>query len=318
MFEGATVTMGGKRVSLCYRSDRFTPASFVSQAANRTTEELRNVDLLPRIKDRVLLTPELAPIFRGKDDEITSTFSIITRVLDGQGLQTDSGTHGQRGYAGPHLFAWIGCTTPFAERVWKVMSQLGSRLFFLVMETGRNVTVEDLLAASARPSYQDRLAACRAAVQEVLHTVFEEAGGPRAVPWQADSDDPEAREWVARFAPLLAAMRSLPVEERDGPAGDALYRPGEPEAPYRAQAVLTNLARGRALVHGRRQVTMADVPLIAAVTTSSMPGGPANLQRADRRQGAGRGPGRQGAWDQPPRYRTQTDALPGRHGGDGL
>ena len=78
MFEGATITVGGQSQPLCYRSDKFTPASFVSQAANRTTGELAHVDLLPRIKDKVLLTPELAPIFRGKEDELTQTFSMIT------------------------------------------------------------------------------------------------------------------------------------------------------------------------------------------------------------------------------------------------
>jgi hypothetical protein len=83
-----------------YRSDNFTPASFVSQAANRSGKDLAKVDLLPRIKHKVLVTPELAPMFRGKQDELATRFAIVTRVLDGQGLLTDSGTHGQRGYRG--------------------------------------------------------------------------------------------------------------------------------------------------------------------------------------------------------------------------
>jgi len=105
MFDGAMIEVNGKRESLCYRSDKFTPASFVSQAANQPTKALAKVDLLPRIKDKILLTPELATIFRGKPDELTQTFSTITRVLDGQGLQTDSGTHGRQGYTGQHGFA---------------------------------------------------------------------------------------------------------------------------------------------------------------------------------------------------------------------
>src|SRR3990172_3902192 len=70
---------------LCYRSDNFTPASFVSHAANRSAKDLQKVDLLPRIKHKVLVTPELATIFRGKEDDLVNQFKIITRVLDGQG-----------------------------------------------------------------------------------------------------------------------------------------------------------------------------------------------------------------------------------------
>ncbi len=83
--------------SLTCVSDSFTPASFVSHAANVAREQLEKIDLLPRIRHKVLITPELAPILRGKEDELAKQFSILTRVLDGQGLQTDSGTHGQRG-----------------------------------------------------------------------------------------------------------------------------------------------------------------------------------------------------------------------------
>lgn len=111
MFEGATAN--GQE--LCYRSDKFTTASFVSQAAKVAEQDLSKVDLLPRIKHKVLLTPELSTIFRGKQDELAERFSTLTRILDGHGYTTDSGTHGQRGYTGDYLFAWLGATTPFVR-----------------------------------------------------------------------------------------------------------------------------------------------------------------------------------------------------------
>ena len=85
MFEGAKAN--GKL--LCYRTDKFTPAAFVSHSAKANTKQLAEIDLLPRIKHKVLLTPELSTIFRGKQDELADRFSIITRVLDGQGLASD-------------------------------------------------------------------------------------------------------------------------------------------------------------------------------------------------------------------------------------
>jgi alpha-D-ribose 1-methylphosphonate 5-triphosphate synthase subunit PhnL len=38
------------------RIDDFTPASFVSHAANRKASRLQQIDLLPRVKDKVMLT----------------------------------------------------------------------------------------------------------------------------------------------------------------------------------------------------------------------------------------------------------------------
>jgi hypothetical protein len=177
---------------LTYVSDNFTPASFVSHAANVSRKELEAVDLLPRIKHKVLITPEMAPAFRGKEDELAKRFAILTRVLDGQGLQTDSGTHGQRGHRGDYVFAWLGGTTPFEEKVWRVMAQLGSRLFFLAMNSPQRVTVEDLVDSYEEVPYKERLSQCQAAVHHVLTAL--QAQGVRSVSWKSAADPRPIRE----------------------------------------------------------------------------------------------------------------------------
>jgi hypothetical protein len=228
------------------------------------------VDLLPRIKHKVLITPEMAPVFRGKEDELAKRFAILTRVLDGQGLQTDSGTHGQRGYRGDYLFAWLGCTTPFEDKVWRVMAQLGSRLFFLLMDSPQEVTVEDLIASDEEVPYKERLGQCKAVVHQCL-TVLVQDTGVRGVPWPSTQDPRPLREWVARMATVLAAMRSEPVREVESVWGCSEYTLAKPEQPRRAYAVLRNLARGHALVHGRQHLSEEDLPLVAQVAVSSMP-----------------------------------------------
>jgi hypothetical protein len=80
-----------------YRSDKLTTASFVSHRADLTPEQLRQVDLLPRIRGKTMLSKELAPLFAGKRDELLERFATIASVLDGSGLLTDSGAHGRRG-----------------------------------------------------------------------------------------------------------------------------------------------------------------------------------------------------------------------------
>jgi hypothetical protein len=248
---------------LCYRSDKFTPASFVSQSAKATRKQLDRVDLLPRIQYKVLLTPELSTIFRGKQDELAERFSTITRVLDGQGLKTDSGTHGQRGYEGDYLFAWLGATTPFDTVVWKVMAQLGSRMFFLVLDAVADPTLDELVTANSQlVSYKDGVAACQAAIHRYLAQMFALHGGVRKV--QRDrwsSDPPEVLRVIARCAKLLATMRTVYDSESSV----------QPESPHRANAVLHNLARGHALICGRTTLIENDLPMIVQVTLSSIP-----------------------------------------------
>ena len=258
MFEGTTVN--GQ--NLCYRSDKFTTAAFVSQSAKVAGQDLSKVDLLPRIKHKVLLTPELSTIFRGKQDELAERFSTITRILDGQGYITDSGTHGQRGYTGDFLFAWLGATTPFEPIVWKVMAQLGSRMFFLVMDAAAEPTVEDLVEANSQPVvYQDSVSRCQATIRQFLDTLFAGHGGIRGVHWKPEQNTPEVLTIIAQCASLLAILRS--PYEKD--------KTSEPESPHRANAVLYNLARGHALICGRTQLAPEDLPTVAQVTLSSIP-----------------------------------------------
>lgn len=258
LFDGAMVN--GQ--ALCYRSDKFTPASFVSQSAKATEQALRKVDLLPRIRFKVLLTPELSTIFRGKPDELTERFSTITRVLDGQGLVTDSGTHGQRGYKGDYLFAWLGATTPFDPAVWKVMAQLGSRLFFLVMDAVADPTEEELIRAIKQEvPYEEGRKQCQEAVGRFLEFLFTQNKGVRGVAWEPEKNSHEVSETIARCAMLLARMRT-PYNKDVEP---------QHESPHRANAVLYNLARGHALVCGRTNLSPEDVSITTQVTLSSIP-----------------------------------------------
>ena len=203
----------------------------------------------------------MAPIFRGKDDDLLRRFAILTRVLDGTGLKIDAGTHGQRGYTGDYMFAWLGCTTPFGDQVWTLMAQLGSRLFFWVMDSGKTVTSADLVASVGGSQYRDRTAACREAVHAHLTALEEAHGGIRGVQWGQDS--PDIVTCIAHLARLVAAMRSVPANN----GADAQ----KTEQPWRAFNVLHNIARGHALVAGRRYLTKEDLPTVARVAVSSTP-----------------------------------------------
>jgi hypothetical protein len=116
-----------------YLSDIFTPRAFVSHSANVKPRDLEKVDLLPKLKNKVLITPELAPLFEAPKEQLLDNFATLTRVLDGEGLNKDTGAHGHRGYSGDYKFAWLGATTPLKFSVWQIMGKIGNRLFFLNM-----------------------------------------------------------------------------------------------------------------------------------------------------------------------------------------
>ena len=135
------------------------------------------------------------------------------------------------------------------------------------MDAEGDVTVDDLLAATRGTPFAVRHERCKEAVQAFLPLLVERWGGPRKVVWDVSGDSEAINRQIARLATLVAAMRSDGRGSEEGEE-EVLYGA---EKPYRAYAVLYNLARGHALVYGRSQLTEEDLPLIGRVTASTMP-----------------------------------------------
>ena len=236
---------------ITYRSDHFTPAAFVSHKADVPTERLADIDLLPRIRYRCLLTPEMAPTFSGREDTLRERLAILTRVLDGRGLKTDTGAHGPRGYDGDYLFSWIGATTPFRDKVWDIMGNMGSRLLFWPMPE-ENLTPNEIVQANEGTPYRERVEECRKVVHSFLSHMFGSEEAIRSVTWSSEKETKELKGYIACLASLLSALRSK-------------------EAAFRAYAMLYNFARGHALLSGRRSLDWEDTPLTAQLAIGSIP-----------------------------------------------
>ena len=121
---GKTVIIDLLRKWYCsFYTDNFTARSFVSHStAVASKQDLQEIDLLPKIKDKMFLTPELSPTFTAKDDDLTQLLGIITRIADGHGFVSDSGAHGHRGYDENIMFVWAG-----ARGRYSLQSLQGSR-----------------------------------------------------------------------------------------------------------------------------------------------------------------------------------------------
>ncbi len=53
-----------------YYTDNFSAKAFVSHSTAVKREELDKIDMLPKIKNKLFLTPELSPTFSKKDDDL--------------------------------------------------------------------------------------------------------------------------------------------------------------------------------------------------------------------------------------------------------
>ena len=251
---------------LTYSSDKFTPAAFVTSAASIATKKLGNVDLLPRLRYKTFLVRDLETIFSKKDDDLKELLGLLTRVLDGQGLMVDTGTHGQRGYSGDYLFMLLGAVTPIAPKIWNVMSTLGSRLFFLNMR-GREKSDEELSSQLGNSRYKDKSRACAKATNDFLLGLW--SRNQSGITW--DSSNEKLMICFPRLARLLARLRGSVNIWTDGETNEYRYTIPIIEHPDRINQMLYNLARGHAVLHDRKTLDADDMKTVIEVTLDSAP-----------------------------------------------
>ena len=268
---GKTITLNffDGTPELTYTTDNFTPASFVSHASNVQRKELGNVDLLPRIRFRTLIVRELGSIFGAKDDDLIKSLGLLTRVLDGEGLETDSGVHGRRGYKGDYLFMLLAGTPPIPPRVFKVMGNFGSRLFFLALHTPEE-SDDELVAQNRGEDRKSKENTCKNETEKFLRTLWSE--NPAGIVWNKAEDPDICLRIIARCARLLAALRGAINVWHTDEGGERLsHNVPVIEKPNRINCLLYNLARGHAIICGRRQLTAEDLWPVLEVTFDSAP-----------------------------------------------
>jgi hypothetical protein len=282
-----------RKLKYSYYSDKFTARAFVSHSATVAKEKLAEIDMLPQIKDKILLIPELSALFTGKDDDVREQFGIITRVLDGEGLETNSGVHGKRGYYGKYMFTWLGAAVDIPNSVYKFLSTIGFKIYFLRLPRVE-VTEDELFdQLTSKKSFRDKMEEIENLMMDYL-TWFEicpislgQNEIKRAkIQWDDDRDDKEIIKIIARLALLLAHIRGHVDVYKSSDHDDIIipvdnntitttysegFIHGLPiiENPSRAAQQLYNLARGHALSYGRNYITKDDVLIVIKVVLST-------------------------------------------------
>jgi hypothetical protein len=277
-------------ISHTFYTDSFTPKSFVSHYSGVPEDQLKKNDLLPKIKNKIFLTPELAPTFSAREEVLTEVLGVVTRLMDGHGLESDSGVCGHRAYRGQFMFVWIGAVVEIPRKVFKLLSALGPKIYFYRLPPSEK-SDEEYLSQLKRNDFEERKAKVNQALSEYL-TWFNRcprlesisdnmqtpedkknaAYPPKKIRWNS-SDNDEVLNIIIRFAKLLGPLRgSVPTWETKETQGlEYAFTMAMIEEPDRAITQLSNLARGHALSQGRTFVTCQDLPIVAKTVLSTAP-----------------------------------------------
>jgi hypothetical protein len=234
--------------------------------------------MLPKLKNKLFLTPELSPTFTAKDDDLNQLLGIITRIADGQGLVSDSGAHGHRGYDEDIMFTWVGAAVDIPYKVYRLLGNLGAKLYFFRMEFKEKT--EDLLLEQSNEDFNCKIKTIKDSLFDYLKwfeigpdmIIVDKSRELPKMKWDYKRDEELAKRYVSRLAILLSHLRCVAQtwETKDTQGSDYAYSVSQPEDPSRAMTVLYNLARGHALLTGRNYITKEqDISIIIKTVLST-------------------------------------------------
>lgn len=195
---------------------------------------------------------------------------VLTRVMDGEGLQLDAGVHGRRGYVGDYNFMLLAASTPIPPKIFKLMGNLGSRLFFLSIQSKRKSETE-LIDQLISSSWKEKQNECAVATKSLVQNMFVKY--PNRIEWNKNNDQKETLEIIARSATLLASLRGSINVWTEHSVDGVEYSYQEPiiEMPDRINQIFYNIARGHAVACDRLELNMDDIKLILNIAFDSAP-----------------------------------------------
>ena len=246
---------------LTHHTDKFTPASFLTQATNVPKDKLKEVDLIRKLPNRVLLVPDLAPMFGRKEQDVRESLSILTRVMDGDGLSNDGGVQGHREFNEECVFVLLGAVVKITPAIWRIVSEMGTRLLFMRMDRiNIHSSQNKLLMSQLRnaDSFELEISEIRKLVRELISDRIENIG-IRKVSIQLP--DETELELISKISELVAKLR-ITVDREAGLEQN--------EAPVRVAKQLINILKGRAIVYGRDKIIESDIQLALHIALSSV------------------------------------------------
>jgi hypothetical protein len=199
----------------------------------------------------------------------------MTNLMDGEGTNKDSGSHGQRGYEGDYRFSFIGASTPLDPRAWEVMGNAGFRFVFYFKQPRPDD--DDAVKSNlfGELSYPEKVSNCKESVQSFLRQLWAEHDGYGGIPNDDFTFSDDAQDALVYLGKVVKFSRATLTEGPDSD-DDNVNR----EDPHRITALLRDITKGRALLNKETTVEVDDVILSARIALSTMPSKRRPLVRA--------------------------------------
>jgi hypothetical protein len=214
-------------------------------------------------------------MFSAKEEDLHQILGIMTRLADGEGYGSDSGAHGHRGYENGVMFTWLGAAVDIPYKVYKILSNLGAKIYFYRTNFKEESPEELLGYAKESHEFNTRKQEIKVALYDYLkwldigHDLFKSE-----LAWDHKRNDENALRYIVGAADLLSYLRCVAKvwESHDTQGSDYAYSISQREVPRRAITALSNLAKGHAISEGRNHITLDDIvlPLKTALDTAQI------------------------------------------------
>ena len=280
-----------------FYSDNFNPRAMVSHAILPPGMNEGDQHMLLKMKNNIVLAPELATLFAKPEDELRELIAILTRVADGRGLESDTGL-GHKGVTGKVMFVMGGAAVEIPPNVYRFLTTFGPKLFFFRLSKTRKAHdeyVDDLKSEQFNVKFQKMAEA----VGKYLD-VFESCPGPAAeiedgslvkisLEKFRQNDDDDALHIIVYLGKLLKHLRAVvwtrevtsttktttqdrqKTETVEKDEQDFTFNTNVMEEQDRANRQNYNLSLGHALSQGRTFVGIEDIPQTVKVVLSTAP-----------------------------------------------
>ncbi len=270
------IESSNKLTNYVYRCDNFTPRSWISHMASRSKKKLEEIHLLPRIENKTMITRDLSCLFSKNDDELEEDIGLATTVLDGRGLVTDSGAHGQLGYTGKdgHVyFSWLGATTPMTPKVWNIIGIKGNRFLFLNIKDRVESIKETINNLCDKKTYKIKIKESSEVLSNYINYFYFKSK-QFSIKWDKEKDkENPIMYYIAMFASLAAVLRTVVYVYTDDKGNEkrTQFTGNLKEHPIRLTQQIYNVAISNAINHRRDYLDFQDLKVIKYIALSSVP-----------------------------------------------
>lgn len=241
---------------------KVTPNAWISHNADAEKGEY---DLLPRIKQRVMLATEISTWFTG--DNVEEYMRVLAAVADGNGDSKTTGAHGttryEADYPGEYRFGLIGATVYPSKRAWIEMGHAGSRFLFhpLPKEDDLRTLIENLNDGN----YTERQQDLRELITQWWRGFYHKYDGEITEDERPDLSD-EDDLTVGLLARIISRGRAVDFGGDHGQSGVDMA-----EQESRCYWMLKRMLQTRALAYERDHLTPDDMAMAARVAFASIP-----------------------------------------------